>query len=124
MGIDILPAELPVESSQFFSNALYPFIKDMVHQSADAPLEALSPLLRNAAITEKGRLREAHRGLEACLPSSSKITKNGKKTVLLLGSGMVAGPLVEHLARRNDTHLVVGKYTYVPMAMYHLPLFI
>ncbi|KAI8331437.1 Saccharopine dehydrogenase-domain-containing protein [Choanephora cucurbitarum] len=108
MGIDILPAELPVESSQFFSDALYPFIKDMVHQSADAPLETLSPLLRNAAITDKGRLSEAHQGLRACLPSSSKITKNGKKTVLLLGSGMVAGPLVEHLARRNDTHLVVA----------------
>jgi alpha-aminoadipic semialdehyde synthase len=30
MGIDILPAEFPVESSEFFSNALYPFIKEMV----------------------------------------------------------------------------------------------
>jgi alpha-aminoadipic semialdehyde synthase len=30
MGIDILPAELPVESSEFFSKALYPFIKEMV----------------------------------------------------------------------------------------------
>lgn len=30
MGIDILPAEFPVESSDFFSKALYPFIKEMV----------------------------------------------------------------------------------------------
>ena len=30
MGIDILPAELPVESSEFFSKALYPYIKEMV----------------------------------------------------------------------------------------------
>lgn len=32
MGIDILPAELPVESSEFFSKALYPFVKEMVRQ--------------------------------------------------------------------------------------------
>lgn len=30
MGIDILPAELPIESSEHFSKVLYPFIKDLV----------------------------------------------------------------------------------------------
>ncbi len=30
MGIDILPAEFPVESSQLFSEKLYPYIKEMV----------------------------------------------------------------------------------------------
>lgn len=33
MGIDILPAELPIESSQHFSNVLFPHIKDLVNFS-------------------------------------------------------------------------------------------
>jgi alpha-aminoadipic semialdehyde synthase len=31
-----------------------------------------------------------------------------KKTVLLLGSGMVAAPLVEHLSKRPDVNIVIG----------------
>ncbi|RCI02392.1 hypothetical protein CU098_010347 [Rhizopus stolonifer] len=110
MGIDILPAELPVESSEHFSQALYPFIKEMVHNSSNPPLDHLSPLLRNAVIADKGNLTSPHQSLKELLPSSSKITKNGsdKKTVLLLGSGMVAGPLVEHLAKRNNVNIVVA----------------
>lgn len=30
MGIDILPAELPIESSSFFSQSLYPYVKELV----------------------------------------------------------------------------------------------
>lgn len=30
MGIDILPAELPIESSSHFSNVLYPYVKELV----------------------------------------------------------------------------------------------
>lgn len=30
MGIDILPAELPIESSTFFGQSLYPYIKELV----------------------------------------------------------------------------------------------
>lgn len=30
MSVDILPSELPMESSQHFSDSLYPFIKELV----------------------------------------------------------------------------------------------
>lgn len=30
MGIDILPAELPIESSSHFSNVLYDYVKELV----------------------------------------------------------------------------------------------
>lgn len=30
MSVDILPSELPLESSQHFSDSLYPFIKELV----------------------------------------------------------------------------------------------
>jgi hypothetical protein len=33
-----------------------------------------------------------------------------RKKVLLLGSGLVAGPAVEVFAARKDVHLAIGKY--------------
>lgn len=70
----------------------------------------MSPLLREATIADGGKLTENHQALKKLLPSSNK-TSHGveKKTVLLLGSGMVAGPLVEHLMNRPDVKIVVGK---------------
>lgn len=112
MGIDILPAELPVESSEFFSKALYPYIKDMVQCSPKTPLEKLPPLLRNATIADQGQLMDPHKGLlKSKAASTSTATYNDKKTVLLLGSGMVAAPLVEHLVKRPDVNIVVGNVT-------------
>lgn len=113
MGIDILPAELPVESSEFFSKALYPYIKDMVQSSPNTPLDKLPTLLRNATIADRGQLMDPHKGLlkpsaTAANAASSTATHNDKKTVLLLGSGMVAAPLVEHLVKRPDVNIVVG----------------
>ncbi|KAI9255460.1 Saccharopine dehydrogenase-domain-containing protein [Sporodiniella umbellata] len=107
MGIDILPAELPVESSQYFSKKLYPLIEQMVVQPADVPLEKLPPLLRHCTIADKGKLTKAHEGLQSLL-SASKQGHLKKKTVLLLGSGMVSGPLVNHLSRRSDVNIVVA----------------
>lgn len=34
MSVDILPSELPMESSQHFSDSLYPFIKELVSLQA------------------------------------------------------------------------------------------
>jgi alpha-aminoadipic semialdehyde synthase len=66
--------------------------------------------LRDATIVDSGKLTESHQGLKNILPSTTKQTNgNDKKTVLLLGSGMVAGPLVEHLMSRPDIKIVVGK---------------
>jgi alpha-aminoadipic semialdehyde synthase len=71
--------------------------------------------MRGATITNNGKLTQAHQGLSDMLPTiKSAPYGNDKKTVLLLGSGMVAGPLVEHLASRPDVKIVVGKsYIYI-----------
>lgn len=74
------------------------------------PLEKLSPLLREATIADNGKLTPPHQALNAMLPGKSTSNSLGKKTVLLLGSGMVAGPLVEHLMSRPDVKIVVGKF--------------
>ncbi|KAI8992221.1 Saccharopine dehydrogenase-domain-containing protein [Pilobolus umbonatus] len=112
MGIDILPAEIPLESSQYFSSKLYPLVKEMVGQAPYPPSEELSPILRNAMITDQGQLTAEHAHL---LSSTNKLNHpevrlNNKKTVLLLGSGMVSAPLVEHLAKRPDVHLVIASH--------------
>ncbi|KAF7721008.1 hypothetical protein EC973_005558 [Apophysomyces ossiformis] len=107
LGIDILPAELPIESSKFFSDKLFPYVKELIQPSAKT-LSDLSPLLANATIADSGKLTQAHRGLEKLLPSTLSTGVNQKKTVLLLGSGMVAAPLVNHLLKRPDVRVVVG----------------
>lgn len=70
-------------------------------------LEQLSPLLQEATIADKGKLTKPHTNLKDLLPKKT-ITNNDKKTVLLLGSGMVAAPLVEHLSKRKDTNIVIA----------------
>lgn len=37
-----------------------------------------------------------------------------KKRMLMLGSGMVAGPAVDEIARRADVELLIGKFFYCP----------
>lgn len=70
--------------------------------------------MRNATIADNGKLTQDHQGLKNILPGSSKASASSssdsdKKNVLLLGSGMVAGPLVEHLMSRPDVKIIVGK---------------
>ena len=70
-------------------------------------------MLANATIADNGKLIGEHSSsLTPLLSQSSK--KSGhqsinKRTVLLLGSGMVAGPLVQRLTQRLDVRVVVGK---------------
>ncbi|KAJ7069890.1 Saccharopine dehydrogenase-domain-containing protein [Mycena amicta] len=122
MAVDILPASIPWNSSQHFSNALSPYLDALInHYQSGAPL---SPELQRATIASHGRLTKQHEWLwEAnissfrlsgpnALPSTDPVEITGKvlkkKKVLLLGSGMVAGPVVETLAQRRDIELVIA----------------
>ncbi|KAI8139537.1 Saccharopine dehydrogenase-domain-containing protein [Fennellomyces sp. T-0311] len=108
MGIDILPAELASDSSKYFSSVLYPHIKDLIHPSANAVTD-LSPMLAGATIADSGKLLGEHASLESLLPQAQSSPERGDKhTVLLLGSGMVAGPLVQRLVQRPDVRVVVA----------------
>ncbi|KAI8329962.1 Saccharopine dehydrogenase-domain-containing protein [Chlamydoabsidia padenii] len=105
MGVDILPAELPFESSDHFSNKLYPYLKELIHPGKTS--KDWSPSLRNSIIAEDGHLTPAHQKLTSHLAATTTRHKE-KKTVLLLGSGMVAGPLVNHLTKRPDVNMVIA----------------
>ncbi|CDH56826.1 alpha-aminoadipic semialdehyde mitochondrial [Lichtheimia corymbifera JMRC:FSU:9682] len=102
MGIDILPAELPIESSEHFSQVLYPFIKDLIHPSAN-DFKNLPSVLANATIADNGKLLGEHSSINSHIAQQKE-----KQTVLLLGSGMVARPLVQHLLRRSNVRVVIA----------------
>ncbi|RUS28672.1 Saccharopine dehydrogenase-domain-containing protein [Jimgerdemannia flammicorona] len=112
MAIDILPTELPLESSQHFGAALLPYVREMVksHHHENATLH-------NATIAEAGKLAPKHEALYALLGGGGtpgvKVnvdkTPAGKKNVLLLGSGFVARPLVDYLLRQGEARITIGE---------------
>ncbi|KAF9949515.1 hypothetical protein BGZ65_007263, partial [Modicella reniformis] len=117
MSVDILPSELPLESSQHFSDSLYPFIKELIRDNND------HPVLAGATIAENGSLKPAHEGLAKNLKDthakerlarikSATTVDVGKTTkakrVLLCGSGFVAGPLVDYLLRDPNVHITIA----------------
>ena len=95
--------------------------------------ESLNEALERATLASGGKLRKQHEWLYDMVGEHRKSepgpTKSGgsvsstgttaqvcgikpppKKRILLLGSGMVAGPTVEEICRRKDVELVVGAF--------------
>ncbi|KAF8982576.1 hypothetical protein BGZ46_001041 [Entomortierella lignicola] len=121
MSVDILPSELPLESSQHFSNALYPYVKELIRDNTE------HPVLAGATIAEDGKLKPAHAGLSKILTDTnakenlakikSSLGSTGQsnfgssskpKKVLLCGSGFVAGPLVNYLLRDPNVSITIA----------------
>ncbi|KAG0000524.1 hypothetical protein BGZ79_005829, partial [Entomortierella chlamydospora] len=121
MSVDILPSELPLESSQHFSNALYPFVKELIRGNND------HPVLAGATVAEGGSLKPTHEGLNKVLKETNakenlaklkaSLGATGKtsfgssikpKKVLLCGSGFVAGPLVNYLLRDPNVSITIA----------------
>ena len=65
LAVSNLPAEVPIDSSRFFSNALLPFVKEMVTADYSADFDALrlSNTVRNAMILHRGKLTPKFRYL-------------------------------------------------------------
>lgn len=109
MSIDNLPAEMARESSMFFGSALVDFVRELATASSDADL---SPSLRGAIIAQYGKLLPQHQN-ERLLTSLAKhgqyrVVSNEPRRVLLLGSGMVAQPVVDYLCSMPNTHMTIA----------------
>jgi len=127
MSVDILPAALPADASAAFAGKVMRYVRALVggyRGEAPADVEAEQALER-ASVARAGRV---HAGLE-CLAEKVDAwraqtgvvgavgpaagaqggTVERRKRVLVLGSGMVAGPAVDELASRGDLDVVVGK---------------
>ncbi|XP_019737379.1 alpha-aminoadipic semialdehyde synthase, mitochondrial [Hippocampus comes] len=112
-SIDNLPAQLPIEATEYFGDRLFPYIWEMLPSDASRPLdqEDFSPQVRDAVITSNGVLTPKFEYIEKLREQREKsqiLQKSGMKRVLLLGSGYVSGPVVEYLTRCDKTQLTVA----------------
>lgn len=135
MAVDILPTAIPFDASVHFSGKLYPYLESVIEgyrRDSSAHKTAMSEYgkaVDRATIATAGKLVGKHvrlgelvdqwRNVEAGRmaasapqPMGSRSQDSGvlaKKKVLMLGSGMVAGPAVDKIASRKDVQLMVGE---------------
>ena len=115
MAVDILPTALPIDSSTHFSNVLVPYLESLIAGYKSSDQGSLEGALDRATVAREGQLVEKHRWLEgkveAWRTSSSRTaqTTTRKQRILMLGSGMVAGPAISEICGRDNIELVVGK---------------
>uniref|UniRef100_A0A672GZR3 Saccharopine dehydrogenase (NAD(+), L-glutamate-forming) n=1 Tax=Salarias fasciatus TaxID=181472 RepID=A0A672GZR3_SALFA len=104
-SIDNLPAQLPIEATEYFGDRLFPYVWEMVR-----PEPSLF-LLVQAVITSNGVLTPKFEYIEKLRERREKaqiLKRTGMKRVLLLGSGYVSGPVVEYLTRDERTQVTVA----------------
>ncbi|XP_066525161.1 alpha-aminoadipic semialdehyde synthase, mitochondrial isoform X2 [Hoplias malabaricus] len=112
-SIDNLPAQLPIEATEYFGDRLFPYIWEMLPSDATKPLddETFSPQVKDAVITSNGKLTPKFEYIEKLRvrrESEQILKKGGMKRVLLLGSGYVSGPVIEYLTRDSGTQVTVA----------------
>lgn len=105
---DILPTELPTDASTHFSSRILPYVQRVLSQAR--PQDEIQHSIERAMIVSDGRLREQHTWLSEQVSAWRQTSerRSKKKKVLLLGSGLVAGPAVEVFAARGDVELAIG----------------
>ena len=106
LAVDILPTELPIDSSMEFSRILMPFVPAIARADYSVPFErcALPPEVKRAMIVYQGRLTEDYRYLDAHLAAVGSRLKR----ILILGAGRVAPPAVRYLLDRPDFSVTVA----------------
>ncbi|KAL3894789.1 MAG: hypothetical protein SGCHY_005070 [Lobulomycetales sp.] len=104
MSIDNLPCELALESSEFFSTALFPHVVKMIENRFQS-----DPVLARSIITNPdGTLADAHKSLQEALDKSVSEKRSSEKSVLVLGSGYVSSPLVDYLLKHTGVTVTVA----------------
>lgn len=118
MSVDILPSELPLDSSKYFSSMLLPYLETLIRMEQGKPLgeqdKVNAAILERGTIVKKGKLAPKHEWLQEHLDklnvASNANMPKPKKRILILGSGMVAGPTVDEISKRRDVELVIGMF--------------
>ncbi|NXS55103.1 AASS protein, partial [Brachypteracias leptosomus] len=112
-SIDNLPAQLPIEATEYFGDMLFPYIEEMLLSDGSEPLESqnYSPVVRDAVIASNGSLTpkfEYIQKLRENREHAQSLKMGDKKKVLLLGSGYVSGPVLEYLTRDSNISITVA----------------
>ena len=132
MAVDILPTALPLEASESFSEGVFPYVKAICDGYSGKRSGGVHEAIERAVIARSGKLTEKHVWLQELVDNfrssvaQTSAASNGpstplkpggsmyvpeRKKVLLLGSGMVAGPAVEEISRRTDVDLIIGEFS-------------
>ena len=112
VGVDHLPAEFPMESSEFFGDPLVSLVKAVATNDGTKTIETqqdqLPSVVYNGIIASHGSLTPNYEYINdlRAQRDASKKDREGRN-VLFLGAGMVSGPAVEYLLRdpRNSITL-------------------
>ncbi|XP_072856648.2 alpha-aminoadipic semialdehyde synthase, mitochondrial [Pogona vitticeps] len=109
-SIDNLPAQLPIESTEYFGDMLFPYIEEMLLSDASEPFESqnYSPVVRDAVIASNGSLTDKYKYIQKLRESreyTQSLAMDRKKKVLILGSGYVSGPVIEYLTRDPNVEI-------------------
>ncbi|XP_036912408.1 alpha-aminoadipic semialdehyde synthase, mitochondrial isoform X3 [Sturnira hondurensis] len=112
-SIDNLPAQLPIEATEYFGDMLYPYVEEMILSDATQPLESqnFSPVVRDAVITSNGTLPDKFKYIQKLRESRERdqlLSMATKKKVLVLGTGYVSEPVLEYLSRDCNIEITVG----------------
>lgn len=137
MSVDILPASIPLDASQHFSRSLLPYLESLIGTFDGPKNDEFTAALEKATIAKEGKLADKHLWLQSAVnvyhakaattetngkyteaiastpraePETTAVPQSPrtKKKVLMLGSGMVAGPAVNTIAKRGDVELVIA----------------
>lgn len=131
MAVDILPTALPLEASESFCEGILPYVRSVATKYAKGKSKLVDEAeirqaLDRATIASGGLLREKHQWLQDSVRKiqsqrSESSLEHGcahqtirpprRKSVLLLGAGMVAGPTIEEISLRTDVDLVIGQHS-------------
>lgn len=113
-----MPTQLPLEATTSFGDLLRPYIVDIINSDASKSFEDWDsgPEVKGATIASNGSLTPSFEYIadmrsrrNTALSMGSKSNKSSNaKTVLVLGAGYVASPLVEILTRDENVHVIVG----------------
>ncbi|KAH8921804.1 hypothetical protein BT69DRAFT_1264076 [Atractiella rhizophila] len=88
-SIEILPTELPKDSSTFFSDKVTPYIDALIRKK---PRDDLREALERATLVRGGRIGERHDRKGELGRKVTAHVNQRKDRVLILGSGLVAKP--------------------------------
>ena len=133
ISVDILLTSLPLDASTHFSNVLKPYLRALINRHGGRGVGAEredEDALSRATFTSEGKLPDKHSWLldlvekwrSASASSTAAWRPDGIEAisttaagdfihtkVLMLGSGMVAGPAFEEISKRADDEPVVGQ---------------
>uniref|UniRef100_A0A8C0JMJ2 Aminoadipate-semialdehyde synthase n=1 Tax=Canis lupus dingo TaxID=286419 RepID=A0A8C0JMJ2_CANLU len=118
-SIDNLPAQLPIEATEYFGDMLYPYVEEMILSDATQPLESqnFSPVVRDAVITSNGVLPDKYKYIQKLRESrelAQSLSMGTKKRVLVLGSALI---FKEEEERKLISKHTYSKYNINPVSM-------